>query len=408
MAKPTLFRITPFDAEIGATIQFEWNGAYQASNKIEVRERDADDASEPVYSDVYVSFKGKHLIPSGVLENGKIYKVRVRIETYAGDTTGVMSPSDFSDDVIFYCFETPVFRFDGLKTSTELEQESLRANSIEASSITLSLLYTQSNGEKLNSWTAYLYDASHTILQQTELMYFASKSQTYFSGLEDKSNVFVRATGTTVNGMEVDTGFIPLYVYYGLPGTFINFEAVNNENYGHIDLKSSIVSLLGTSGNGSDIEYVGPENLRSANLVGNYVTFGDTPSTNGSLDLNRDFTLYFKARNIKVISKNYENEFKFAASGINEDRYTLGEVLLYNAFLTLTDSKTGYRYSFTLWKTEVKDDMQYQVFLYCNTPDEEFGLWSEAFGEISSGQYLYLMVQRKDNTLSLKTVIKEG
>lgn len=408
MAKPTIFRITPFDASVGTTVSFEWGGRSASSNKIEIRERDASDSSTAIYSDVYASYKGKHVIPENVLENGKVYKARIRIETYVGYNSEGLEPSEYSDYVIFYCFATPQFGFMGLKTLAELQAESLTTNEINASGITLAVVYSQSDGEELNSWTAFLCDASYGIQQSTDLMYYASKSQTSFSGLSDNSTLYVRATGTTVNGMEVDTGYIPIYVYYGMPATFINFNVVNNKEEGHVDLSSSIVALLGTSGNGEDITYVGTDDLRCADLTDNYVIYGDNPDQNGIVQIDNDFTLFFKARDIKVISRDYTDEFKLPTTGIDGDPETLAEILLYNAFLTLTDSKTGYRYSFTLWKTEVDTDLQYQVFLYCNQPYHEFGIWSTAFSAIPDGNYLYLMVQRKNNTFTLKTLVKEA
>lgn len=405
--KPTLYAITPFDATTENTISFSWNGIYQASNKIEIRERDSDDSSTPVFTDVYASFKGKHLIPANSLENGKIYKARVRIETYAGDVNSENEPSEYSDNVIFYCFATPSFGFEGLKTAEELAKESATANQISASSITLAVTYTQENGEELNSWSAYLCDVSHSVLQQTDTLYYASKQSTYFSGLEDKANLYVRGTGTTVNGMSIDTGYIPIYVYYGLPGTFINFEASNNEDGGHVDLKSFMVALLGTSGTGKDITYVGSDELRAAQLTDNYVEYGSDPDNNGRLTINDDFTLYFKAKDIKVISRDYTDAVAFPKSGIGEGSETLGEILLYNEFLAITDSSTGYRYSFTLWKTDLDDTKQYQIFMYCNATENEFGLWSEAFEKIPDGYYLYLLVQRSGGTFTFKTLIKE-
>jgi hypothetical protein len=406
MAKPTIFRITPFDATIGTTISFEWGGRSASSNKIEIRERDSSDSSTAVYSGVYTSYKGKHVIPANVLENGKTYKIRLRVETYAGYSAESEDPSDYSDNVIFYCFATPTFGFNGLKTLTELQSESLTANEVNASNITLSLVYSQANGEQLNSWTAFLCDSSYGVQQSTDLMYYASKTQTSFSGLSDRATMYVRATGTTVNGMEVDTGYIPIYVYYELPTAFINFEVTNNKSEGHIDLKSSIVALLGTSGDGSEIKYIGTDDLKCADLSGNYVIYGINADTNGSISITSDFTLYFKARDIKVMSKDYEGEFKMPSTGIDDETESLAEILLYNSFLTLTDSKTGYRYSFTLWKTEVGTTDQYQVFVYCNQPNHEFGLWSTSFSAIPSGSYLYLMVQRQNNTMTLKTLVK--
>lgn len=407
MAKPTIFRIVPFDAKIGTTLSFEWGGLSAASNKIEVRERDASDSSDAIYTNVYASYKGRHVIPADALENGKVYKVRLRIETYAGFNSADAEPSEYSDNVIFYCFATPTFGFVDLKTPEELSAGSLTTNEINSSGIVLSVNYAQDDGEELNSWSAFLCDASHGILQQSDVLYYASKTQTTFSGLSDKTNYFVRATGTTVNGMPIDTGYIPLYTYYGLPNTFINFDAVNNELDGHVDLKSAIVALLGMSGDGSDITYVGSDELRSADLTNNYIIYGTQPDTNGAIRLDGDFTIYFKAKNVKVISRDYTGEFRYPETGIDGEPETLSEILIYNAFLILTDADTGYRYSFTLWKTEVDADLQYQVFMYCNQPEHEFGLWSEAFSAIPDGHYMYLMAQRKNNTATLKVLVKE-
>lgn len=408
MAKPTIFRIIPFDASDGTTVNFEWGGQAQASNTIEIRERDAKDSSTAVYSGTYTSYKSKHDIPKGVLTNGKIYKARIRIESYVGDTSSKSDPSEWSDNVVFYCFTKPTFKFSDLKTKSELTEQSLTANEINASGITLDIVYGQNENEELNTWTAFLCDSSYGILQQSDVLYYASKTQTSFSGLTDKSNLYVRATGATVNGMEVDTGYIPIYVYYGLPNSFVNFYATNNKNEGHVDLKSSIVALLGTSGTGADIQYVGTDELRCANLSNNYVEYGTLPETNGIISVPSDFTLYFKARSVKVISKDYANEFKYPVSNVEKDSNPLKQILAYNAFLVLSDTTTGYRYYLTLWRTEVGTELQYQVFLYCNATGNEFGVWSESFSALGSNDYLYLMIQRKDSTFSLKAIVKEG
>ena len=136
--------------------------------------------------------------------------------------------------------------------------------------------------------------------------------------------------------------------------------------------------------------------------------FVTTPNTNGSINISGDFTLYFKARDVKVISRDYTNEFQFPGTGIDDEPNSLAGILLYNAFLALSDSNTGYRYSFTLWKTEVGSKIQYQVFLYCNATGNEFGVWSQSFDTIPDNNYMYLLVQRKNNTFTLKVLFKEA
>ena len=411
MAKPTLYRIVPFDASVGTTIKFSWTGRNQQANVATIY----DASDNIVYQKVYHSYKGEHKIPvNSGLQNGQSYRVTIIvIDMDEKQFKGIVDytdynefkdlldhPSEESNPEVFRCYTTPVLEFENYPQAVEPYK-------IENSSISLTLVYTQVEEEPLNTWIMYLCDSSYTILQQSSETYAANTMYSFFSGLDDKTTYFIRATGETVHGMPVDTGYIQIKTSYGVPGRFINLNVTNNFNDGTIHIESFAVSQTGHAAS-EPVEFVNDEkgNPYAANLANNYVTF------NEELSINKDFTLFFRGKDVRVINKkDYESTIRLPESGINEGVNTLGEILLYNSFLMLTDTTTGKRYSFTLWNT----DGIYQVFMYCNDPDDPFSLWSDpitlsGFTFDSSqldidkigGNNLLLGVQRKSGQFSIK------
>ena len=177
MARPTLYRITPFDAALGTTIKFSWTGRRQQANVAVI----TDTSENVVYSKVYISYVSEHVIPpdSGLV-NGQQYNISIIVIDIDEDISGVDNyddydsfkdqlthPSDLSYSEILRCYTTPTFEFEGYPVATQ-------AKVIQDSSISLSLSYEQAENEPLNTWTSYLCDATKTVLQQSSLNYAAN------------------------------------------------------------------------------------------------------------------------------------------------------------------------------------------------------------------------------------------
>lgn len=414
MARPTLYRITPFDAALGTTIKFSWTGRRQQANVAVI----TDTSENVVYSKVYISYVSEHVIPpdSGLV-NGQQYNISIIVIDIDEDISGVDNyddydsfkdqlthPSDLSYSEILRCYTTPTFEFEGYPVATQ-------AKVIQDSSISLSLSYEQAENEPLNTWTSYLCDATKTVLQQSSLNYAANTLYSWFSGLDDTTTYYIHAIGETIHGMPVDTGYVEIYTNYTLPGQFINLDVKNIKENGTIHVASYAVSQTGHA-NTEPVEYVydgsTPPKAYAANLTNNFVRFDE------SLNINKDFTLLVRAKDVRIINKtDYETALRLPESGIGEGENTLGETLLYNAFLLLTDTTTGHRYSFTLWRT----DKEFQVFMYCNYPGDEISLWSNPItfdgftldeDALDVGAFastgLLLAVQRKDGQFNIKAL----
>ena len=273
--KPTIYKVAPFDASLGTTINIKWVGRQQKANKIIVQD---NDTSEQVYEATYNSYKGVHVIPStdNGLTNGKTYKFKIAVIDM-DDTV-----SDWSEYSTFKCFTTPTFGFADI-TDGEV---------ITNAGLDLSISYSQFENELLNKWTAYLYDSAKIQIDTAGEKYYSSTVVCTFSGLSDESIYYIRAIGETVNGMAVDTGYIQIKVNLAYFSNFLNFEVKNNANGGNIHLISKAVSITGIPN--KDPEYVTDGNDTLIDLRDNSV------SLNEGFVLTKDFTMYMRLKKANI------------------------------------------------------------------------------------------------------------
>ncbi len=59
-----------------------------------------------------------------------------------------------------------------------------------------------------------LYSHQKVLLQTTNIVYDVSDKKTIFTGLNDATEYYIRATGITIHGMTLDTGYIHILVAY--------------------------------------------------------------------------------------------------------------------------------------------------------------------------------------------------
>ena len=211
MAKPSILRILPFDAEAEYIVQMNYTGNLPYSNKITIYDAatlevipNPTDEIDYVYTDTVQSHIFRHTIPAKTLVNGKKYA----IDCQMFDSNG--TPSAISDKVYFYCFKKPVFEFINLK------DEGVVQNSI----ITLDIKYSQTNWEDLYNYRFHLYNDTYTLLTQSDILYDIANPTYTFNGLENKTTYYARATGTTKNGIELDTGYIQFFTDFKNPNSY--------------------------------------------------------------------------------------------------------------------------------------------------------------------------------------------
>lgn len=221
--------IEPFDASKGTTISFTWNGNQIRYVHCVIKE---NDSGKTIYDETVENMKQQFEIPgNSTLLNGKYYVVYITVidvDRIESEQQAIGTP--------FYCFSTPNF-------SLSLQENAV----VRASAYSVSVSYSQAEDEPLDSYRIILYNHSKQTLQNSGLIYDTSSLQYIVSGLENAKQYYVRATGVTLHGMNIDTGFILFSVSYNQAQVFSPLESNNMSDIGAIEIKSNIISAEATS-----------------------------------------------------------------------------------------------------------------------------------------------------------------
>ncbi len=269
--------IEPFDATIGTEIKFTWRGnqIYKVRSIVKNNE-----TGVTVYDNTESTMKQSYTIPtnSGLL-NGVYYVVYITVFDVNN------SESDLQDiGTPFYCFSKPKFN---LSVSD--------GEIIQTSAYKVGLNYSQAQNEPLDSYSFSLYTYQKTVISSSGDIYNTSDTSYVISGLENAKQYYLRATGKTLHGITLDTGFILITVSYTIAQVFNTLELNNKPESGAIEIKSNIVSAIGLSE--KDVIYIGDE---YADLRDNSVTFDEGFQVKG--DFTKIFIFYEPKRNKSIIS----------------------------------------------------------------------------------------------------------
>lgn len=225
----SIYKITPFDSSVGTTIKFSWSGNQAFKNRCIIRD---NETNQVVYDNTIDSFKLEHPIDltQAKLVNGTKYLAYLTVFDSDGNESDIQSLG-----TAFLCLTTPTFQFSGLSDN----------QTISSSNYTFSLEYAQENSELLDSWSINIYDYSHALISTSGTKYDTSDLTHSFSGFNNKTEYYVRALGQTVNGMELDTGYVCISIYYNILSVFSALEVTNLKKSGQIHIKSNIISPYG-------------------------------------------------------------------------------------------------------------------------------------------------------------------
>jgi len=171
----------------------------------------------------------KHTIAPNILTNGTCYNAELQVFNKENIA------SSMSNRIVFYCYTTPVLRFTNI-----VENQIIRS-----SSYIPTLEYTQNEGELLNEYQVILYDIHHTQVYQTGILYTLENMKAHISNLSDNAKYYLRAVGKTLNGMDVDSGYIPISVEYIHPSLYAIVSLENNPVKKHIKIQSNIIPIEG-------------------------------------------------------------------------------------------------------------------------------------------------------------------
>ena len=225
----SIYHITPFDANTGGTIKFNWQGNQIFKNRCIIKH---NETNEIVYDKTIDSFKYEHVIDltEANLANGEKYNAFITVFDKDGVESDLQAIGEH-----FLCLKTPSFQFTNI-TNGQV---------ISTSSYQFLLSYSQENGELLDSWSISVYTRSHTLLSSSGLSYNTEAMEYTFSGFSNKNEYSIKATGRTVNGIDVETDFINISISYSIRDVFSLLEPVNLKEIGAINIRSNIVSSEG-------------------------------------------------------------------------------------------------------------------------------------------------------------------
>lgn len=235
LTKPTLLPVPAFDATQPYTFTFtvQSSSAQITANQLTIR-RQTD--NQIVYEEQQETFKYEHIVSADELTNGTYYNA----ELIVYDAEGNASPT--SVPIQFYCYSTPIVTFTNLPVN----------NIIQNASFSFAFSYTQTEGEKINSYVMNLYNSTGIQLSTSGINYATDGTPPYtgsytFAGLENGSTYLIELIATTINNTVVTTGKIQITIEYSRPDLFTLVNLNNNCEEGYITLTSNIVLVEGSS-----------------------------------------------------------------------------------------------------------------------------------------------------------------
>ena len=299
---PQIIHINAFDPTIDYNVEFVYDDNQSVKNRLVITN---NETSMVVYDQIQIGMVLYHTIPANTLVSGVQYTVQVQVF----DTDG--NQSNLSDAILFYCYTTPLFSISGI-SNEEL---------INKANLTITLNYSQEDGEELKDFQFFLYDSDMSLKNQSNILYSSSEMTYTFNSLDNEKSYYIRSIGTTVHGMQLDTDYILFHVQYVKIPANIIFEVENNQKSGYITLFSGIIDI------GYDLlndSYILEEGLLTL-FNNNKLTY------NKGFSITSDFILHIEAKQLPL---------GMAFLYLNNDVYLSVENVCGNYYCKLNGVKT--------------------------------------------------------------------
>ena len=285
MAKPIINKITHVDALIDYAVTITYNGNQPYSNRLVVYDADT---MKVVYDVTEISFLLKHTIPANTLVNGKKYAVQAQFF----DIDGIAS--SLSDKYYFWTLETPLLN---------------SGDTIKAASFTVNVHYEQSNWEDIMSYKFSIYDSSKKLLSESETLYDIINISYTYRGLSNDTTYYIRCIGITDKGIDLDTGYVNVFIKYENANLYSRIYSECNEHNGNVKYYTNLILIEPDEDN---YEY---EN-------GYIDLIGKTLVYNTNFIVSGDFTMSIKCKNAyreSVLLKCSNENYGFTLSSIFSD-----------------------------------------------------------------------------------------
>lgn len=261
----TIHTIAPFDSSVGTNINFTWSGNQIYKVRCIIKN---NATGVTAYDSIIDTMKQVYTLPpTPTLINGTKYVAYITVFDVDNNESSIQNIG-----TPFYCFTTPTFK---LSISN--------GDIIRASSYSIGLNYHQTENELLNWFNITLYSYQKTSLDSSGAKYDTSDLSYIVTNLQNATQYYIRATGETINGMNLDTGYILFTVSYTTAQIFSKLELNNIPATSAIEIKSNIISAEGVPE--KEVTYIDGE---YADLRDNSVTFDE------GYEIDGDFTKIFR------------------------------------------------------------------------------------------------------------------
>ncbi len=268
MPKPQINKIIPFDACYDAVISMSYIGNLPYGNRIIIY--DATTLSI-IYDVTKYGLALEHTIPANTLINGKKYAIQGQV------FDSNKNASTLSDKAYFYCLTTPSFYFKDVQND----------DIFRSASIYVTLIYDQIEGEEIDEYRFYLYDDVKNLLIESEAFYTNNNMNYAYRGLTDDRFYYIRAVGTTVNGILMDTGYIKIFINYQNPKDYKLIDVQCNEQNSVVTYQTNFVVI-----NPSDMDTQYEYKDGFINLIDKTIVYDKDFMING------DFTLSIRGKDM--------------------------------------------------------------------------------------------------------------
>ena len=245
---PVILNKLPFDAELKHELKFTYGGPQVFWYKLIVKDNATNGSNFSYETDMVASMDDVAIVPAGVLTNGITYNFELIVYDFD------KNPSETSNPVVLMALKTPEFGFANVADSMIVKNSYLEVE----------LSYAQENGELLDEYTVTLYGADETTIVYTSGIQYADTMIVNIPELMDNVTYHIRATGSTVNGMAVDTGLVMFTCKYVKPDIFLKFRADNIPDEGVVRLSSNFILIEGSS-NPAELTFVDDEKVSLLN-----------------------------------------------------------------------------------------------------------------------------------------------
>ena len=230
MAKPIINKIISVDASQDYTVTMTYNGNQPYSNRLIIYDGNTFDV---LYDETIDSFLLSHIIPAGTLDNGKKYAVQVQFF----DIDGVASV--LSDKYYFWTLKTPLFYFEGMKK----EEDEDNVNVIKSASLEVNVHYSQPDWEDIISYKFSIYDETKKLLSESDILYYSGTISYIYRGLLNDTVYYIRCTGITERGIELNTGDIKIFVQYENANVYSRIYSECNEYNGMVKYHTNLILI---------------------------------------------------------------------------------------------------------------------------------------------------------------------